>query len=103
MSEGDVPRRMRVVAMGAALAAMLFTLIAVIVVLTRDDAPKAAEKRALAPLTDHDVQAANIVRVKGNEVELVVEKGATKGVRIKDPALAKDLGLEPDDVITSVS
>ena len=94
-------RRMRLVAVGAALVAMVFTLVAVIVVLTRDghDAPRANAD----VVTTHDVKAADVVRLRRDDVELVVEKGTTKGLRIKDAALAKSLGLEPDDVITAMS
>src|SRR5688500_10735804 len=107
MSEADVPRRMRVIAVAAALFAMLFTLVAVIVVLMRGgDAPaKAAVKPPpeVAPLSDHTVLAANVVRLKRNDVEIVVEAGVTKGLRVRDDLLAKDLGLEPDDIITTIS
>ena len=101
-----MPRRMRLIAVGAAIFAMVFTLVAVIVVLTRGgDAPaKAAVKPPeVAPLTDHTVLAANVVRLKRNDIEVVVEAGVTKGVRVKDDLLAKDLGLEPDDIIIALS
>jgi type II secretory pathway component PulC len=104
MSEPDVPRNMRLVAVGAALLALVFTLIAVIVVLTRGSGPSTASAKVGAiAFTDHDVLATDVVRLQRNDVELVIAKGATKGLRVKDPALAKALGLEPDDVITSLS
>src|SRR5688500_3886369 len=106
MSEADVPRRMRLIAVGAALFAMLFTLVAVIVVLTRGkDAPAKAVVKPpeVAPFTDHTVLATNVVRLKRSDVEVVVEAGVTKGLRVKDDLLAKDLGLEPDDIITAIS
>lgn len=94
-------RKMRLVAVGAAVVAMVFTLVAVIVVLTRDghEAPRANAD----VVATHDVKAADVVRLRRDDVELVVEKGATKGLRVKDAALAKSLGLEPDDVITAMS
>lgn len=92
---------MRFVAVGAAGVAMVFTLVAVIVVLARDGEPVKASP-AQPSMTDHVVPAAEIVKLR-NEVELVVDDGKTQGVRIKDAALAKLLGLEPDDVLSALS
>jgi S1-C subfamily serine protease len=104
MSETDAPRKMRLVAVGAALFALVFTLIAVIVVLARDGGQKVGAKSdEITSITDHDVQATDVVRLRRDDIELVIAKGATKGVRVKDVALAKSLGLEPDDVITGLS
>ena len=100
-TEGDAPRKMRLVAVGAALVALVFTLVAVIVVLTRDgEQPKPGSQAS--PLTDVVVKSTDVVRLR-NGVELVVEQGTTKGVRIKEAELAKALGLEDGDVITAVS
>src|SRR5688572_1837810 len=108
MSEPDVPRRMRLIAVSAALIALVFTLVAVIVVLTRgDDAPKPVEAKPaeeeVAPLADHTVLASNVARIKRGDVELVVEAGVTKGVRLKDDLLGRELGLEHDDIIVALS
>jgi type II secretory pathway component PulC len=105
MSEADAPRKMRLVAVGAALVAMVFTLIAVIVVLTRDGGqPKTgANADDVKPFAEHNVQATDVVRLQRTDVEVVVEQGVTKGLRVTDPALAKSLGLEPNDIITSLS
>ena len=105
MSEPDVPRRMRLVAVGAAFVAVVFALVAVIVVVTRDGGsaetkPQASEAPALS---DHVVPAADVVKLQRNDVEVVIEKGTTKGLRVKDAALAKALGLEDGDVITAIS
>jgi type II secretory pathway component PulC len=100
MSEADLPRRMRVVAVGAAVVAMLFTLVAVIVVLARDGDD--AKQPAGATVSDHVVKATDVVRLR-SEVEVVVEAGAAKGVRVKDAELAKTLGLVEGDVITALS
>ncbi|HEY5921356.1 MAG TPA: type II secretion system protein GspC [Kofleriaceae bacterium] len=94
-------RKMRLVAVGAALVALVFTLIAVIVVLTRDGEPPKPSTQE-SPLTDVVVKSTDVVRLR-NGVELVVEQGTTKGVRIKDAELAKLLGLAEGDVITAVS
>src|SRR6185503_1439251 len=85
------------------LVAMLFTLVAVIVVITRDEAPAKASAKQIAPISDHVVRATDVVRLRRDDVEVVVEKGDTKGLRVKDVELAKSLGLEPGDVITAIS
>lgn len=95
---------MRIVAVGAALVALVFTGVAVVVVLTRGNASDAAnEKPAAIQLTDRDVHVADVVRLRRDVVELVMANGTAKGVKIRDAALAQALGLEPDDVITSIS
>ena len=103
MSEPDAPRQMRLVAVGAAVLAMVFTLIAVIVVLTRDGGQPKAGVNAGKPFADHNVQATDVVRLQRDDVEVVVEQGVTKGLRVKDATLAKSLGLEDGDIITSLS
>jgi type II secretory pathway component PulC len=104
MSEPAASRKQRLVAMGAALVALVFTLVAVIVVLVRDGGHEAASATSVtSPLRDHDVRATDAVRLQRRDVELVIEKGTTKGLRVKDAALAQALGLEPDDVITAIS
>jgi type II secretory pathway component PulC len=96
---------MRVVAVGAALVALVFTLIAVIVVLTRDGEPTkpSAKSDDVPAFSDHEVLATDVVRLQRDDVELVDTPGVTKGLRVIDPAVAKALGLEPGDVITALS
>jgi type II secretory pathway component PulC len=95
---------MRLVAVGAALIAMVFTLVAVIVVLTRGGGQSTASaKQELAPLSDHDVSATDVVRLQRKDIELVTDGGVTKGLRVADPVLAKSLGLVDGDVITAIS
>jgi S1-C subfamily serine protease len=96
-----VPGRMRVVAVGAAVVAMLFTLVAVIVVVTRDGSNTTSAADS-AVVRDRVVKAIDVVRLR-NEVEVVVAAGTAKGVRVKDAALAQALGLADGDVITSLS
>jgi S1-C subfamily serine protease len=103
MSEADAPRKMRLVAVSAALVALVFTLIAVIVVLARGGGQPQPGAKGEAAFTDRSVQASDVVRLQRDDVELVVSGGVTKGIRVKDAALAKSLGLEPDDVITALS
>ena len=95
---------MRIVAVGAALVALVFTGVAVVVVLTRGESSSAAsESPAAMQVADRDVQAADVVRLRRDVVELVMENGTAKGVKIRDAVLARSLGLEPDDVITAIS
>lgn len=104
MSDAAASRKLRLVAVGAALFALVFTLVAVIVVLARDGEHATASTKASGlTLSEHDVQASDVVKLKRDVVEVVVEKGTTKGVRIKDAALVKTLGLADGDVITSIS
>lgn len=92
------------VAVGAALVALVFTGVAVVVVLTRGSASGAASAPPPAmQVTDRDVHAADVVRLRRDVVELVMENGTAKGVKVRDAALARALGLDADDVITSIS
>jgi len=100
MSEGA---RIRLVAVSAALVALVFTLVAVIVVLTRDSEPAQPSAKGVATVSDHVVRATDVVRLQRNDVELVVEQGVTKGLRVKDPELAKTLGLDEGDVVTAMT
>jgi type II secretory pathway component PulC len=97
-------RKMRVVAVAAAVLAMVFTLVAVIVVLTRDSEPAPAiAKPTVSPVSDHVVRATDVMRLQGTELETVYHQDAPKGMRVKDPAFATALGLQAGDVITAIS
>lgn len=100
MSDAVVSRRLPLVALGLAVIAVVITLIAVIVVMTRDDAPTPTAK--LPSLIDHRAQATDVMKLRDN-VEVVVEAGRMKGVRVTDAALAKALGLVDGDVVTALS
>lgn len=102
----EAPHRMRVVALGAAVVALVLTAVAVVVVVVRDPEPPpppVVTKEPVAPVIDRDVRATDVARLQRNELEVVVESGVAKGLRVKDPALAQALGLEDGDVITSIS
>src|SRR5438128_2497954 len=106
MSEAD--RRLRVIAVGFAGVAMVIAIVAAVIVVRRGDTsqPARAESSAHTPagqVSDHTVPAGEVVKLQHNSVEVVVESGVVKGVKLKDDALAKSLGLEPGDVITAVS
>ena len=102
MSDAAGPRKLPLIAIGAAVLALLFALAAVIVVIRRNG-DTAKPKPAAASVTDLTVKASDVVALKRDKLELVVEAGVTKGVRIKDAELARALKLEPDDVIATVS
>ncbi len=93
---------MRIVAVTAALIAVAFALAAVIVVLLRGEHGAPAAKGSVL-VVDRDVHAPDVVRLRGSAVERVLENGIAKGVRVTDTMLAQALGLEPGDVITSLS
>jgi S1-C subfamily serine protease len=92
---------MRLVAGGAAVVAMVFTLVAVIVVLARDGAQPAPSVKQEA-LSDRVVRAADVVRLR-SDLDVVVTAGTARGLRVKDASLAQSLGLDADDVITAIS
>ncbi|NVB78704.1 MAG: hypothetical protein HOV81_09945 [Kofleriaceae bacterium] len=103
MSEGT---RFRWIAMGFAAVAMVFAIAAVVVVLRRGDAVATEEKPkkvAIAPVSDIKVRATDVVKIERSNVEVVIESGETKGLRIKDAELERLLGLEPGDVLTALS
>ncbi len=93
---------MRIIAVSAAVIAVVFALAAVIIVLLRGD------RSALAPhdtalVIDRDVHAPDVVRLRDSAVERVLENGIATGVRVTDSMPAPALGLDPGDVITSIS
>lgn len=96
------PSRLPQIAVGSALLAVAVSVIAAIVVFVRDDAPPAAKpSTTLAPLIDQPVAVADIVKLRDN-IEVVVDAGTPRGVRVSDPALAKALGLQDDDILTAL-
>jgi type II secretory pathway component PulC len=106
MSDGE--RRLRIIAIGFAGAAMLVAITAAIVVMKRGgDSPapvaKEPEKPAIAPIIDKTVLATDVIRLQRNSVEAVVESGQTLGVRVKDEELSRALGFEPGDILTALS
>ena len=90
------------IAVGLAAAALATAVVAAVVVVGRGGGaeiePAAVGPVAKAPI-DQRVAAADVVRLDHLD-EVVTERD---GVRIKDPDLAKKLGLQPDDVIVSIS
>lgn len=95
------------IALGFAGLAMVIAIAAAIMVVRRNDTPSDAHAGSAQPVnatvSDHTVAATEVVKLSRNSVEVVVENGSVKGVKLKDDTLAKSLGLEPSDVITSIS
>jgi S1-C subfamily serine protease len=113
---GSAPK----IAIGAALAAVLMSLLAVIVVVSRDGgaiAPAArvsssGEANASAsakpgsdppPPEARRVAAADLLKLRGEAVSVARDAGKVIGVRVDDEDVRAALGLSPDDVITALS
>ncbi|MDX2086240.1 MAG: hypothetical protein SFX73_00265 [Kofleriaceae bacterium] len=99
MADPVVSRRLPLIALGLAVTAVVITLVVVIVVMTRDGA--SAPTNA-STLVDQRAKATDVMKLR-DSVELVVEAGRAKGVRVKDAALAKALGLVDGDVMTALT
>ena len=101
----DAPRG-AVIAIGAAVVALVTSLAAVIVVVSRKadatPAPKAAAADGLA-VVQKRVPADEVAKLKRPAVEAVTETGKTIGVKVVDDKLRAALGLAVDDVITAIA
>lgn len=94
------------IALGFAGVAVVVAIAAAVMVVRRDDTRSDARPSAHAPtaqVTDHTVAASEVVKLQRDSVDVVIESGNVKGVKLKDEALAKTLGLEPGDVIAAIS
>jgi len=100
----DAPRG-AVIAIGAAIVALLTSLAAVIVVVSRsaDATPTKGSAAAATTLTERRVPADDVAKLKRDTVENVTEKGKVIGVKVIDEKLRKSLGLAFDDVITAIA
>jgi S1-C subfamily serine protease len=87
------------IAMGAALVALVVSVVAAVVVIGRnhDDAASGTT------VEERKVKATDVVKLTHDTVELDSEGGVTRGARVKDTALATALGVGPKDVITAIS
>lgn len=110
MFAGTAPK----IAIGAAVTALLTSVIAVIVVVSRGSGGTAPERTSGgepapegsavgAPPIEQRVAAADVVKVKRETVSVVRDAGKAIGVKIVDGEVRKSLGLETDDVITALS
>lgn len=104
-----VHRSLPVLAIGLAGAALVVAIVAVGIIVTRDE-PKPAAPAALAPLSAAAAPAAAGARVvdldvDANDVAKLLGKAtfASPGFRVDDEATRKVLGLELGDLVTSLS
>lgn len=93
--------RLPLVALGAAVLAVAVSVIAAIIVVTRDDSAPSA-KTSSELLLEKRVSASDVVRMRDN-LDLVAEAGQPHGVRVRDAELAKVLGLEAEDTLLQFS
>jgi len=92
-------RQIQLFAIGFAIAALVTAIVAVVVVVRRSDGPAVQD----AKQSEHRVPAAEIIKLKRDAVDMVVEAGDIKGVKVTDSALRSKLGLSEGDVITAIS
>jgi S1-C subfamily serine protease len=90
--------RAPMIAIGAAVAALVTSLIAVIVVANRTDKPGSQA----GPL-EQRVAAADVAKLKRDSVENVTDTGKVLGVKVIDTKVREALGLEADDIITGIA
>src|SRR6187402_1614022 len=117
---GGLGGRAPKIAIGAAIAAVLMSLLAVIVVATRGaGAPAAAAgagapgegapgeagagAAAVPPPGARRIAASDVLRLRREIVTLARDAGRPLGVRITDEDARRALDLGPDDVITAIS
>jgi S1-C subfamily serine protease len=102
MDQGPGGRRLMWIAVGLAAVALATAVVAAVVVVGRGE-DKPIERATAAPVAkapiDRRVAAGDVLPLD-RPGELVPKR---EGVRIGDADLAKKLGLEPDDVIVSIS
>jgi len=101
----DAPRG-AVIAIGAAIVALLTSLAAVIVVVSRsaDATPARAATAAATTVSERRVPADDVAKLKRDTVDNVTDKaGKVIGVKVIDDKLRSSLGLAPDDVITAIA
>ncbi len=88
------------VALAVAVVALVTSLVAVIVVIRRSSPPPAV---AAPVLIEQHVTALAVLGLRSDAVENVTESGKVLGVRVRDEATRKALGIAPGDVITAIS
>lgn len=100
----DAPRG-AVIAIGAAIVALLTSLAAVIVVVSRsaDATPARAAGTSTTTVSERRVPADDVAKLKRDTVENVTDKGKVIGVKVTDDKLRSSLGLAAGDVITAIA
>ena len=97
-------RRAATIAIGAAIVALLISVIAVFVVANRGgESPKAEPVASASEPDAQTVPSVEVVKLGADAVETVRDAGKVVGVKVIDDKLRKKLGLEPGDVITAIS
>jgi type II secretory pathway component PulC len=96
--------RPAVIAIGFAVVALVTSLVAVFVVMTREHAPAPAPIAAKAPARDdRTIAATEILKLKRDVVEKVETNGTFLGVKVTDEPLRTTFGLEADDIVTAIN
>ena len=91
--------RLPLIALGAAVLAVAVSVIAAVIVVTRDDdSASSAKTSGSASIVDQRVSASDVIRLRDN-LDVVADAGQPHGVRVRDAALAKSLGLEAEDTL----
>jgi S1-C subfamily serine protease len=94
----EVPgSRAPAIAIGCAAAALLTSLIAVVVVVTRSPSAPAAA------LAESSIPASELAKLRRDAVVAASADGKALGVRVVDAKLRGALGLDEDDVITNLA
>ena len=100
MSDGP-SRRIQFVAVGFAIAALVTTVIAIVIVTSRST-PEAPPAKTGSVVIDKRVDAADVVKLDQTLPNRPWSM-APDGIRVDDADVRKALGLEHDDVITALS
>ena len=96
-------RRAAAIAIGAAIVALVISVIAVFVVANRGGDTKLAPVATPSESDAQTVPAVEVVKLVADAVAVARDAGKVVGVKVIDDKLRKKLGLEPGDVITAVS
>jgi hypothetical protein len=92
-------RRLRLIAVGCAVAALVIAIVTAVVVVSRSG----TSERVATAIEDHQVAAKDIAQISPKTAEVVRDAGFARGARIVDPVLAQALSLGSADVITAIS
>ena len=99
--------RLPIIAIGLAVTAVVFAIVATIVVVKRGGpAREGVVAVAPAPSTapeSRKVSALDVAELEHDGVEPVSEQGQVIGVKVTDASVRNLLGLAPTDVITGIS
>lgn len=100
MATAGAGRQIQLFAVGFAIAALVTAVVAVVVVVRRSDGVPAVHDDKPS---ERRVPATEIVKLKRDAIDVVVDAGDIKGVKVTDSAVRTALGLAEGDVITAIS